>query len=177
MTATKTAKTARTTRKPAGKFAAAKVAAARAQAHKSTTKAAADVKVEIPQAARDYAHRAAETALERAASLHVGAAKATLTLEKTAVSAVSEAARLSRDFQTALFDEAKAAIEAFEHVIAAKSLSEAARIQADFLRARADIAVARAKAASAVAAKVVHDGVKYAQDNVAKLSAKVGIAA
>ncbi len=129
------------------------------------------------ETAREYAHRAAEAVLERATSLHAGAEKATATIETAAVDSVESLAKVSREIQTAMLDDAKAAIAAFEKTVAAKSVGEAFRVQADYARAQFDVNVTRAKTVGALVAQAAQDGVKRAQDNLAGLGLKFGKAA
>lgn len=155
MTSTKSTKSARTTRKRA--------------AAKPVTPIKA--KPQTGETARDYATRIAEAALQRAAAVQSGAEKATTSLEHAAAGAIAGAARASRTIQTAIFDDAKATIVAFEHLVAARSLAEARRVQADYLRSRVDVNVARTKAVAAYAAGAANSAVKATQDNFAKLGA------
>lgn len=159
MTATK-----KTVRKPA-----AKRVEAEAQVSETANKTI--------ETAREYAHRAAEAVLERATSLHVGAEKATATIETAAVDSVESLAKASREIQNAMFDDAKAAIAAFEKTVSAKSVGDAFRVQADYYRAQFDVNVSRAKTVGALVAQATQDGVKRAQDNFAGLAAKLGKAA
>lgn len=129
------------------------------------------------ETAREYAHRAAEAVLERASSLHAGAEKATASIETAAVESVEGLAKASREIQNALFDDAKAAIAAFEKTVAAKSVGEAVRVQADYVRAQFDVNVSRAKTVGSLVAQAAQDGAKRAQDNLASLGAKFGKAA
>ena len=129
------------------------------------------------ETAREYAHRAAEAVLERATSLHAGAEKATASIESGAIDSVESLAKASREIQNAMFDDAKAAIAAFEKTVAAKSVGDAFRVQTDFYRAQFDVNVSRAKTVGALVAQATQDGVKRAQDNFAGLAAKFGKAA
>ncbi len=129
------------------------------------------------ETAREYAQRAAEAVLERATSLHAGAEKATATIESSAIDSVESLAKASREIQNAMFDDAKAAIAAFEKTVAAKSVGEAFRVQADYYRAQFDVNVSRAKTVGALVAQAAQDGVKRAQDNAASLAARFGKAA
>ena len=95
MTATK-----KTVRKP--KALEAKAVKAEAQVGEAANKTI--------ETAREYAHRAAEAVLERATSLHAGAEKATDAIETAAVDSVESLAKVSREIQNAIFDDAKAAI-------------------------------------------------------------------
>ncbi len=137
----------------------------------------AQPKMEVPEAARDLAKRAAETVLERAESINAGAEQATAAIERAATDTVANVARMTRDIQAAVYDDAKAAIAAFENVVAAKSLGEAAQIQIDYLRARSDVTVARVKTIADFLTKAAEDAVKTAQDNFARLTSKVDKAA
>lgn len=134
-------------------------------------------KIEIPEAARDLAKRAAETVKEGAESISASAEKATTAVEKAANETVASAVKLTRDLHAAVYDDAKAAIAAFEGVIAARSLGEAAQIQIDYLRARSDANVARAKTFAEFFAKSAENAMKAAQDNFARLTAKADKAA
>lgn len=134
-------------------------------------------KIEIPEAARDLAKRAAESVMEGAESINAGAEKATTAIEKAANEAVANAAKITRDVQAAVFNDARAAIVAFEGMVAAKSLGEAAQIQIDYLRARSDVTVARAKNFAEFFTKATENAMKVAQDNFAKLTAKADKAA
>ncbi|MDE2365089.1 MAG: phasin family protein [Hyphomicrobiales bacterium] len=158
MTASK--KTVKSARKPAAKAAAPE------------TKS-----VEFQTAARDYAHRAAEAALERATSIHAGAEKATSAIEVAASTAVESAAKAAREIQNAMFDDAKAAVAAFEKTIAAGSVGEAVRVQSDYYRAQLDVNVTRVKTVAGLVAEAAKTGAKTAQDNFARLGLKFGKAA
>jgi hypothetical protein len=96
-------------------------------------------------AARDYALQAASRVQDGAKTAHEKAQQATAAVESFAAGAVTEIAKISREAQTAWFDDAKAAIEAFANVARAKSLAEAAQIQIDFYGARSRVNVERAK--------------------------------
>jgi hypothetical protein len=161
--------TRKTAAKPAPKL-------ARKPAKKVLETAAAPA-AEFPQVARDYATRAAEVVLERATKLHDGAEKATAALEMAATGSVTTVAQVSRDIQNIMFDDAKAAIAAFENTIAAASVSDAARVQADYFRAQFDLNVSRAKNVAGLVAEVAQNGAKIAQDNFGRLGLKFGKAA
>ena len=121
--------------------------------------------------------RAAEAALERAASVHAGAEKATATIEAAATGSVAVLAKLSRDVQGAIFDDAKAAIAAFEKTASAHSVGDAVRVQADYVRTQFDVNVTRAKTVAALVAEAAQNGAKLAQDNFSRLGLKFGKAA
>jgi hypothetical protein len=96
-------------------------------------------------AARDYALQAATRVQDGAKAAHEKAQQATAAVESFAAGAVTEIAKISREAQTAWFDDAKAAIEAFASVARAKSLAEATQIQIDYFGARSRVNVERAK--------------------------------
>ena len=149
-------------------------------ARKPAKKLAAAAQVETNDftgAARDYAHRAAEAALERANSLHAGAEKATATIETAATGSVAAIANFSREISDALFADAKAAIVAFEKTAEAGSIGDAVRVQADYFRAQLDLNVSRAKNAAALVAEAAQYGAKLAQDNFGRLGLNLGKAA
>ena len=132
---------------------------------------------EFAETARGYALRAAEAARERAASVHAGAEKATATIEAAATGSVAVLAKLSRDVQGAIFDDAKAAIAAFEKTASAHSVGDAVRVQADYVRTQFDVNVTRAKTVAALVAEAAQNGAKLAQDNFSRLGLKFGKAA
>lgn len=129
------------------------------------------------ETAREYAHRAAEAVLERATSLHAGAEKATDAIETAAVDSVESLAKVSREIQNAIFDDAKAAIAAFEKTASAHSVGDAVRVQADYVRTQFDVNVTRAKTVAALVAEAAQNGAKLAQDNFSRLGLKFGKAA
>jgi hypothetical protein len=157
-----------------------KTAARKTAARKPAKKLAAAAQVETNDftgTARDYAHRAAEAALERATSLHTGAEKATATIETAATGSVAAIANFSREVQDALFADAKAAIVAFEKTAEAGSFGDAVRVQADYFRAQFDVNVSRAKNAAALVTEAAQYGAKLAQDNFGRLGLNLGKAA
>ena len=111
--------------------------------------------LEVPEAAREFVKKQAETAKERAADLHAGS--------------VSEAAKISRNIQDAIYQDAEAILAGIDKLASAKSLNEAVQIQSDMLRARGEVLVSRAKASTEYLGKLVADGAKTAQDNFAKV--------
>src|SRR6266403_42595 len=91
---------------------------------------------------------------------------------KEAFAPVSEAAKISRTIQDALYQDAEAFFAGIDKLASAKSLSEAAQIQSDMVRARGELFVSRAKATSEYLGKLVADGAKTAQDNFSKVYSK-----
>src|SRR6195952_2432604 len=64
--------------------------------------------MEVPEAARDFVKRTAGTAKDRAADMHAGAEKVTVAIETAVSGSVSEAAKISRNIQHAIYQDAEA---------------------------------------------------------------------
>jgi phasin len=124
--------------------------------------------VVTPAAARDFVKKAAEAAKERATSLHVNAEKATASVEQTLVNTVGEVAKLTRQAQQAVYDDAEAFLSGVGNLASAKTVGEAMQIYVDYLRGRGDVAMARTRAAGDYFGKLMADSAKTVQDNVAK---------
>jgi phasin len=125
--------------------------------------------LEVPEAAREFVKKQTETAKERAADLYAGSEKATAAIETAVTGSVSEAAKISRNIQQAIYQDAEAFFAGIDKLASAKSLNEAVQIQSDMLRARGEVLVSRAKASSEYLGKLVADSAKTAQDNFAKV--------
>src|ERR1700742_1378034 len=128
--------------------------------------------LEVPEAAREFVKKQAETAKVRAADIHAGSEKVTAAIETAVAGSVSEAAKISRTIQDALYQDAEAFFAGIDKLASAKSLSEAAQIQSDMVRARGELFVSRAKASSEYLGKLVTEGAKNAQDNFSKVYTK-----
>lgn len=128
--------------------------------------------LEVPEAARDFVKKQAETAKVRAADLHAGSEKVTAVIESAVSGSVSEAAKISRNIQDAIYQDTEAFFNGIDKLASAKSLNEAAQIQSDLVRARGEVFVSRAKAATEYLGKLVTEGARSAQDNLAKFSGK-----
>jgi phasin len=125
--------------------------------------------LEVPEAAREFVKKQAETAKERAADLYAGSEKATDAFETAVTGSVSEAAKITRNIQQAIYQDAEAFFAGIDKLASAKSINEAVQIQSDMLRARGEVLVSRAKASTEYLGKLVADGAKTAQDNFAKV--------
>jgi phasin len=125
--------------------------------------------LEVPEAAREFVKKQAETAKERAADLHAGSEKVTAAIETAVAGSVTEAAKISRNIQDAIYQDAEAFFAGIDKLASAKSLNEAVQIQSDMLRARGEVLVSRAKASTEYLGKLVADGAKTAQDNFTKV--------
>ena len=128
--------------------------------------------LEVPEAARDFVKKQAETAKVRAADIHAGTEKVTAAIETAVAGSVSEAAKISRTIQDALYQDAEAFFAGIDKLASAKSFNEAVQIQSDMVRARGEVFVSRAKASSEYLGKLVADGAKTAQDNFSKVYTK-----
>jgi phasin len=126
--------------------------------------------VEVPEAARDFVKRTAGTAKDRAADLHAGSEKVTAAIETAVSSSVTEAAKVSRNIQQAIYEDAEAFFAGIDKLASAKSLNEAVQIQSDLARARGEVFVSRAKSTTEYFGKLIADGAKTAQDNFAKVA-------
>ena len=125
--------------------------------------------MEVPEAAREFVKKQTETAKERAADLYAGSEKATDAIESAVAGSVSEVAKISRNIQQAIYQDAEAFFAGIDKLASAKSLNEAVQIQSDLLRSRGEVLVSRAKASSEYLGKLVSEGAKTAQDNFAKV--------
>ena len=105
--------------------------------------------LEVPEAAREFVKKQAETAKVRAADMHAGSEKVTAAIETAVAGSVSEAAKISRNIQQALYQDVEAFFAGIDKLASAKSLSEAAQIQSEMVRARGELFVSRAKATTA----------------------------
>jgi phasin len=128
--------------------------------------------MEVPEAARDFVKKTAGTAKERAADLHAGSEKVTAAIDTAVSGSVSEAAKISRTIQQAIYQDAEAFFAGIDALASAKSLNEAVQIQSDMVRARGELFVSRAKSTTEYLGKLVADGAKTAQDNFSKVYTK-----
>jgi phasin len=125
--------------------------------------------LEVPEAARDFVKRSANTAKERAADAYAGSEKVTAAIETAVADSVSEAAKISRNIQQALYQDAEAFFAGIDKLASAKSLNEAVQIQSDLARARGEVFISRAKSTTEYLGKLVANGAKTAQDNFTKV--------
>jgi phasin len=128
--------------------------------------------LEVPEAAREFVKKQAETAKERAADFYAGSEKASEAIESAVTGSVSEVAKISRNIQQALFQDAEAFFAGVDKIASAKSINEAVQIQSDLLRAQGEVIVSRAKASTEYLGKLVSEGAKTAQDNFSKVYTK-----
>jgi hypothetical protein len=126
-------------------------------------------KVQVPEAARDFVKRAATDGAERAQNVYAGAEKVTSAIEAAVADQISETAKISRNIQQALLDDAKAFFAGIEKLASAQSFGEAVQIQSDMVRARTDVAVSRARATADYLGERFATGAKTAQENLSKV--------
>ena len=124
--------------------------------------------MEVPEAAREFVKRSANTAKERAADVYAGSEKVTAAIETAVADSVSEAAKVSRNIQQALYRDAEAFFAGIDKLASAKSLNEAVQIQSDLARARGEVFISRAKSTTEYLGKLVANGAKTAQENFSK---------
>jgi phasin len=125
--------------------------------------------MEVPEAAREFVKKQAENAKVRAADFYAGSEKATDAIESAVAGSVSEAAKISRNIQQAIYQDTEAFFAGIDKLASAKSFNEAVQIQSDLLRSRGEVLVSRAKASGEYLSKLVAEGAKTAQDNFAKV--------
>jgi phasin len=126
----------------------------------------------VPEATRDFVKRAAGTAKEKAADIHAGSEKVTAAIETAVTDSVTEVAKISRNVQQAIYQDAEAFFTGIDRLASAKSVNEAVQIQSDLVRAQGEVLISRAKSATEYFGKLVADGAKTAQDNFSKTFSK-----
>ena len=125
--------------------------------------------LEVPEAAREFVKKTANTAKDRAAEMFAGSERVTAAIESAVTESVSEAGKISRNIQQAIFEDAQAFFSGIDKLASAKSINEAVEIQSGLLRARGEVFVSRAKATTDYLGKLAANGAKSAQDNFAKV--------
>jgi phasin len=128
--------------------------------------------MEVPEAARDFVKKQAETAKVRAADFYAGSEKASEVIETAVTGSVSEVAKIGRNIQQAFYQDAEALFAGIDKLASAKSINEAVQIQSDLLRSHGETLVSRAKASTEYLGKLVTEGAKSAQDNFSKVYTK-----
>ena len=128
--------------------------------------------MEVPEAAREFVKKTANTAKDRAAEAFAGSERVTAAVENAVTESVAEAGKISRNIQQAIYEDAEAFFSGIDKLASAKSISEAVEIQSGLLRARGEVFVSRAKATADYLGKLAANGAKSAQDNFAKVYTK-----
>ncbi|MEZ2141037.1 phasin [Bradyrhizobium sp. DN5] len=125
--------------------------------------------LEVPEAAREFVKKTANTAKDRAAEAFAGSERVTAAVENAVTESVAEAGKISRNIQQAIYEDAEAFFSGIDKLASAKSISEAVEIQSSLLRARGEAFVSRAKATADYLGKLAANGAKSAQDNFARV--------
>jgi phasin len=128
--------------------------------------------MEVPEVARDFVKRTANTAKERTSDFYAGSEKVTAAIETAVAESVSEAAKISRNIQQALYQDAEAFFAGIDKLASAKTVTEAVQIQSELARERGEALISRAKSSTEYLGKLVANGAKTVQDNLAKAYTK-----
>jgi phasin len=128
--------------------------------------------MEVPEVAREFVRKTVSTAKERAADLHAGSEKVTAAIETAVAGSVTEAAKISRNIQQAIYQDTEAFFAGIDKLASAKSLNEAVQIQSDLLRSQGEVVMTRAKSTTEYLGKLVTEGARNAQDNLSKVYTK-----
>src|SRR5258707_12027776 len=64
--------------------------------------------MDVPTGARDFVKKAAGTAKDRATEIHTGSEKVTAAIETALAGSVTEVAKISRNIQQAIYEDAQA---------------------------------------------------------------------
>ena len=125
--------------------------------------------LEVPEAAREFVKKSANTAKDRAAEVFAGSERVTAAIEAAVTESVTEVGKISRNIQQAIYQDAEACFAGIDKLASAKSINEAVQIQSDLLRSRGEVFVSRAKATTDYLGKLAANSAKSAQDNFAKV--------
>lgn len=125
--------------------------------------------LEVPEAAREFVKKTANTAKDRTAEAFAGSERVTAAVENAVTETVAEAGKISRNIQQAIYEDAQAFFSGVDKLASATSISEAVEIQSSLLRARGEVFVSRAKATADYLGNLAANGAKSAQDNFAKV--------
>lgn len=128
--------------------------------------------LEVPEAAREFVKKTANTAKDRAAEAFAGSERVTAAVENAVTESVAQASKISRNIQQAIYEDAEAFFAGIDKLASAKSISEAVEIQSSLLRSRGEVFVSRAKATADYVGTLAANGAKSAQDNFAKVYTK-----
>jgi phasin len=126
--------------------------------------------MEVPEATRDFVKRAAGTAKEKVGDIYANSEKVTAAIETAVTNSVGEATKISRNIQSAMYQDVESFFAGIDKLASAKSINEAVQIQTDLLRSHGEVLAARAKSSSEYLGKLVSEGAKTAQENISKVS-------
>ena len=121
--------------------------------------------LEVPEAARELVKKTAGAAKEQAAGIYANSEKVTAAIESAVTGSVTEAAKISRKLQDAIYQDAEAFFAGIDRLASAKSFSEAVQIHTEFARSHGEVLVSRAKSTSEYLNKLAADSAKTVQDN------------
>ncbi|MGH6680964.1 MAG: phasin, partial [Bradyrhizobium sp.] len=80
--------------------------------------------MEVPEAAREFVKRTANTAKERAADVYAGSEKVTDAIETAVADSVSEVAKINRNIQQAIYQDTEAFFTGLDKLASARTFSE-----------------------------------------------------
>lgn len=126
--------------------------------------------LQVPEATRDFVKRAAGTAKDKAADLHTSTEQVTSAIETAVSNSVSEVAKVSRNIQSAVYEDVASFFAGIDRLASAKSLNEAVQIQTDLMRSQGEVLASRAKSSTEYFGKLVTEGAKTVQDNLSKIA-------
>src|SRR4051795_12382086 len=126
--------------------------------------------LEVPEAAREFVKKSANTAKDRAAEVFAGSERDTAAIENAVTGSVTEVGKISRNIQQAIYQDAEAFFAGIDKLASAKSINEAVQIQTDLVRERGELLVSRAKSSTEYLGKLVAESAKTAQDNFSKVA-------
>src|SRR3954451_21615835 len=124
--------------------------------------------LEVPEAAREFVKKSANTAKDRAAEVFAGSERVTAAIENAVTGSVTEVGKISRNIQQAIYQDAEAFFAGIDKLASAKSINEAVQIQSDLVRERGELLVSRAKSSTEYLGKLVADGATTAQEGSCK---------
>ncbi|MDQ8728607.1 phasin family protein [Bradyrhizobium sp. LHD-71] len=124
---------------------------------------------QVPQPARDFVKRVAQDAAARAETIHAGTERATAAIETTVTEQVDETAKISRNIQQALLEDAQAFFTGVDKLASAQSLGEAFQVQSDIVRERIDVVMARTRATADYIGERFATSAKTAQENFSEV--------
>src|SRR5436190_23303641 len=76
--------------------------------------------LEVPEAAREFVKKSANTAKDRAAEVFAGSERVTAAVENAVTESVTEAGKISRNIQQAIYDDAQAFFAGIDKLASAK---------------------------------------------------------
>jgi len=127
--------------------------------------------MDVPAGARDFVKKAAGTAKERSTEFHARSEKVTEAIETAVTGTVTEVAKISRNIGQALSMTRRRSSPA-SRSSRPRPPQRSRPDPVDMVRARSELFMTRAKVSAEYVGKLVADGAKSAQDNLAKVYGK-----